>query len=311
MSQSNSSPQMACLRGSAALSQFRIDKIQTQLSLQGANIKHLYAEFRHFIWVENNGADVALSAAQQDTLKQILTYGPTLQVEDPQGELLVVIPRIGTISPWASRATDIVQHCGLETVRRVERGIAYFVQTKNGEKLTQEERKRLLPLIHDRMTETVITSLDDAAKLYHADAPKPLSTVDILQGGKQALAKANSDMGLALSPDEVDYLFGNFTKIQRNPTDVELMMFAQANSEHCRHKIFNADWVIDGAQQEMSLFGMIRNTHKLNPGSTVVAYSDNSSIVAGQNSGEKTKRFYPRENGAYSFLPQNEVLLQD
>jgi phosphoribosylformylglycinamidine synthase len=299
MTQSKAHTQMVCLRGSAALSQFRIEKIQSQLSQNVENITHIYAEFRHFIW-----ADAALSDAQHSTLKQILTYGPTLQAEDPQGELLLVIPRIGTISPWASRATDIVKHCGLEAVQRVERGIAYFVQTKNGEKLTQNERKQLLPLIHDRMTEMVFASLDDAAKLYHTDAPKPLSTVDILQGGKQALVKANSDMGLALSPDEVDYLFDNFTKIQRNPTDVELMMFAQANSEHCRHKIFNADWVIDGAQQEISLFGMIRNTHKLNPGSTVVAYSDNSSIVEGQHSGEKTKRFYPRENGAYSFIEE-------
>lgn len=299
MNQSKAHTQMACLRGSAALSQFRIEKIQSQLSQKATNITHIYAEFRHFFW-----ADVALSDAQQNTLKQILTYGPTMQAEDPQGELLIVIPRIGTISPWASRATDIVKHCGLEAVQRVERGIAYFVQTKNGEKLTQDERKQLLPLIHDRMTEMVFASLEDAAKLYHADAPKPLSTVDILQGGKQALVNANSDMGLALSPDEVDYLFDNFTKIQRNPTDVELMMFAQANSEHCRHKIFNADWVIDGAQQEFSLFGMIRNTHKLNPGSTVVAYSDNSSIVEGQLSGEKTKRFYPRENGAYSFIDE-------
>ena len=299
MTQSKAHTQMACLRGSAALSQFRLEKIQSQLSQKAASITHIYAEFRHFVW-----ADIALDEAQQNTLKQILTYGPSLQAEDPKGELLLVIPRIGTISPWASRATDIVKHCGLEAVQRVERGIAYFVQTKNGEKLTQEERQQLLPLIHDRMTEMVFASLDDAAKLYHADAPKPLSTVDILQGGKQALVKANSDMGLALSPDEVDYLFDNFTKIQRNPTDVELMMFAQANSEHCRHKIFNADWVIDGAQQEFSLFGMIRNTHKLNPGSTVVAYSDNSSIVEGQNSGEKTKRFYPRENGAYGFIEE-------
>jgi phosphoribosylformylglycinamidine synthase len=290
---------MACLRGSAALSQFRIEKIQSQLSQNDANIKHFYAEFRHFIWT-----DAVLSDAQHSTLKQILTYGPTMQAEDPQGELLLVIPRIGTISPWASRATDIVKHCGLEAVQRVERGVAYFVQTKNGEKLTQNERKQLLPLIHDRMTEMVFASLDEATKLYHADVPRPLSTVDILHCGKQALEQANSDMGLALSPDEVDYLFDNFTKIQRNPTDVELMMFAQANSEHCRHKIFNADWVIDGAQQEFSLFGMIRNTHKLNPGSTVVAYSDNSSIVEGQNSREKTKRFYPRENGAYSFIEE-------
>jgi len=154
------------------------------------------------------------------------------------------------------------------------------------------------------MTEGVFANLQDAEKLYHTDSPAPLTSVDILQGGKVALVKANAEMGLALSPDEVDYLYDNFSKIKRNPTDVELMMFAQANSEHCRHKIFNADWVIDGQVQDMSLFAMIRNTHKLNPGSTVVAYSDNSSIVAGQAAGVTTKRFYPTADGAYSYVDE-------
>ena len=301
MSQSTPSTQMLRLRGSAALSPFRLEKIQKNLAAS-PNIGHIYAEFWHFAWLETNSVNGTLENSQQETLKQILTYGPAMQAEEAKGELLLAIPRIGTISPWASRATDIVQHCGLENIQRVERGIAYYVQTKNGAPLTLDERNALLPLIHDRMTEGVVASLDDAAKLYHADAPKPLSTVDILQGGKAALVQANNEMGLALSPDEVDYLFDNFSKIKRNPTDVELMMFAQANSEHCRHKIFNADWVIDGAQQELSLFGMIRNTHKLNPGNTVVAYSDNSSIVAGQES--STKRFYPTKDGAYGYTAE-------
>lgn len=300
MSQSNSNLQMISLRGSAALSPFRIEKIQNRLSEICPNIGHVYAEFRHFSWV-----DGVLSAQQENTLKQILTYGPNLQAEEPVGELILVLPRVGTISPWASRATDIVQHCGLQEIHRVERGIAYYVQTQNGQPLTAHERQLLLPLIHDRMTESVFADMQDAAKLYHTDTPKPLSTVDLLTGGKAALNQANSDMGLALSPDEVDYLFDNYTKMQRNPTDVELMMFAQANSEHCRHKIFNADWIIDGAQQEMSLFAMIRNTHKLHPGKTVVAYSDNSSIVAGQQANEPTKRFYPAENGAYRFIEED------
>ncbi len=293
-------PQMISLRGSAALSPFRIEKIQKSLEAACPNIGHLYAEFWHFSWVEG-----ALSAQHEGTLKQILTYGPSLQAEDAVGELILVLPRVGTISPWASRATDIVQHCGLPEVLRVERGIAYYVQTRNGQALTAVERQQLLPLIHDRMTESVFADMQDAAKLYHTDSPVPLSTVDMLQGGKAALNLANSDMGLALSPDEVDYLFDNFTRMQRNPTNVELMMFAQANSEHCRHKIFNADWVIDGEQQELSLFGMIRNTHKLNPGATVVAYSDNASIVAGQKAGEPTKRFYPDGNGAYRFIEED------
>lgn len=297
--QSKSHSQMICLRGSAALSQFRIEKIQEKLAQNYTNIKHLYAEFRHFIWIETE-----LDSGKQNTLKQILTYGPTLQVEDPQGEFFLTLPRVGTISPWASRATDIVHHCGLPEIKRVERGIAYYVQTKNGQPLTAIERQHILPLIHDRMTETVFANLDDAEKLYHTDTPAPLCTVDLLKNGKTELEKANSELGLALSPDEVDYLYDNFCKIGRNPTDVELMMFAQANSEHCRHKIFNADWIIDGEEQAMSLFAMIRNTHKLNPGNTVVAYSDNSSIVATSKSGEATKRFYPTTDGAYRYTEE-------
>jgi phosphoribosylformylglycinamidine synthase len=283
------------LRGSAALSQFRLDKLYISLKNSAPSITHIYAEFVHFAFSEKT-----LSETQQNTLKQILTYGPHANIEAPAGELFLVIPRIGTISPWASRATDIANNCGLANVLRLERGIAYFISTSTGAPLSDAEKNSLKTQIHDRMTEQVFGDLNDAQKLYHSAQPAPLSTIDILQGGKSALEKANNDMGLALSPDEVDYLLENFTKIGRNPTDVELMMFAQANSEHCRHKIFNADWVIDGEAQDISLFGMIRNTHKLNPGHTVVAYSDNSSIVAGQ----KTKRFYP-QNGQYGFVEED------
>lgn len=278
------------LRGSPALSQFRLDKLFTALQSKAPNIQHIYAEFIHFSFSQE-----ALKTNEQSTLEQILTYGPNGQKEVPTGALFLVIPRIGTISPWASRATDIANNCGLSNLLRLERGVAYYVTTKDGKALALTEKKALIAAIQDRMTETVINKLQEAKRLYHHADPKPLSTVDILQGGKTALEAANNDMGLALSPDEIDYLVENYIKMDRNPTDVELMMFAQANSEHCRHKIFNADWVIDGVQQEISLFGMIRNTHKLNPGHTVVAYSDNSSIVAGQ----KTKRFYPTSDNVY------------
>ncbi len=301
MTQSNANFQMLSLPGSAALSPFRIEKIQKTLSEVCPNITHLYAQFWHFVWLNQSDS---LSALQQETLKQILTYGPSLQTEAPTGSYFLVLPRIGTISPWASRATDIVRHCGLPQVQRVERGVAYYLQTKNGQPLTETERLAVLPVIHDRMTEGVFAQLQDAEKLYHTDSPAPLCTVDILQGGKAALQTANAELGLALSADEVDYLYENFSKIKRNPTDVELMMFAQANSEHCRHKIFNADWVIDGQVQDRSLFAMIRNTHQLNPGGTVVAYSDNSSIVAGQAAGVTTKRFYPSADGAYRYIDE-------
>ncbi len=281
------------LRGSAALSQFRLDKLYSTLQQTAPGIAHIATEFVHFAFSEQ-----ALDSTTKNTLQQILTYGPKAGHETPQGELFLVIPRIGTISPWASRATDIAHNCGLHNLLRLERGIAYYVTTHSGQPLSTAEKQALRIAIHDRMTETIVPSLTDAEKLYHHADPKPLSSVDILAGGKAALEAANSDMGLALSPDEVDYLLENYIKMGRNPTDVELMMFAQANSEHCRHKIFNADWVIDGVQQELSLFNMIRNTHKLNPGSTVVAYSDNSSIVQGQ----KTKRFYPAADHSYQFV---------
>jgi phosphoribosylformylglycinamidine synthase len=295
------STQFLSLRGSPALSQFRLEKLYVSLKKNAPSISHIYAEFVHFAF-----STAALSDAQHNILKQILTYGPKANIEKPTGESFLVIPRIGTISPWASRATDIAKNCGLNKLFRLERGIAYYVTTPDEKPLSDTDKTLLKAHIHDRMTEMVLSHLDDAKKLYHSAKPAPLSTVNILQGGKEALNKANSEMGLALSPDEVDYLVENFSKIGRNPTDVELMMFAQANSEHCRHKIFNADWVIDGVAQDNSLFGMIRNTHKLNPGNTVVAYSDNSSIIAFANSttgvqDQKTKRFYPKDNGEYQF----------
>lgn len=286
-------PNMLSIRGSAALSTFRLEKILRTVQQAMPRISHIYAEFWHFAWEKT-----PLSDTQLDTLKQILTYGRKMQAETPSGQLFLVIPRPGTISPWASRATDIAHHCGLDNLHRIERGIVYTLSTKDGKSLTEDEKNVVKKAIHDRMTEAVYPHLQDAQKLYHRAEPTPLSMVDILSDGKTALEQANLDMGLALSSDEVDYLFENFIRIGRNPTDVELMMFAQANSEHCRHKIFNANWVIDGVAQAQSLFGMIRNTHKLNPGKTVVAYTDNASIVQG----ELTQRFYPQSDGSYAYV---------
>jgi len=291
---------MLRIRGSAALSSFRLDKILTALKPAVPRISHLYAEFWHFIWSEGE-----LNTSQQASLAKILTYGPKMAEETPRGELFLVIPRPGTISPWSSRATDIARHCGLEVVTRLERGVVYYVTTSDGKPLSANEKQSLTALIHDRMTEAVFTTLDDAEKLVETTEPQPLAHIDILNGGRPALEAANMQLGLALSADELDYLVDNFTRIKRNPTDVELMMFAQANSEHCRHKIFNADWVIDGVAQTKSLFGMIRNTHKLHPGKTVVAYSDNASVVQGG----MTRRFYPRADGSYGYTEQDTHFL--
>jgi phosphoribosylformylglycinamidine synthase len=275
------------LPGGAALSQFRLDKLALALT----DYDCISAQFWHF-------AETAtpLSAAELNTLNSLLTYG-TPAPDHTAGTLMLTVPRPGTISPWSSKATDIARHCGLEGISRIERGTAYYFARRDGATITTADLAVIAPHIHDRMTEIILGELDGAQALFRHLPPKPLTTVDILGGGKEALAQANQDMGLALSADEIDYLVANFTRIGRNPTDVELMMFAQANSEHCRHKIFNATWVIDGEMQPHTLFGMIRETHARHPEGTVVAYSDNSSVIEGAD----IARFYPSNDGSYGY----------
>ncbi len=272
------------LRGSAALSPFRLERLMGRLRAALPAIESVHAEYRHFAAVRGE-----LSVTDRQVLERLLTYGPKRAGAAPQGELLLVVPRLGTLSPWSTKATDIAQHCALKNVRRLERGIAWFVRKRGGAALDAGERQQVAALIHDRMTESVLTSFEAAAALFREEPPAPLNVADVLKGGRAALEAANRQLGLALAPDEIDYLVENFTRIGRNPTDVELMMFAQANSEHCRHKIFNADWVIDGKRMEHSLFAMIRNTHALNPAGTLVAYKDNASVIQGNRCG----RFFP------------------
>ncbi len=272
------------LRGSAALSPFRQERLMGRLRTALPLIESVYAEYRHFAALTQE-----LGAPELAVLERLLTYGPKLESRAPQGDLLLVVPRLGTISPWSTKATDIAQHCTLNKVRRLERGVAWFVRKRDGTALAPGERGQVAALIHDRMTESVLAGFDAAAGLFRAESPVPLATVDVLGGGRDALVSANQQLGLALAPDEIDYLVENFTRIGRNPTDVELMMFAQANSEHCRHKIFNADWIIDGKRMPHSLFAMIRNTHALSPAGTLVAYKDNSSVIQGSRSA----RFFP------------------
>ncbi|TSA52399.1 MAG: phosphoribosylformylglycinamidine synthase [Nitrosomonadaceae bacterium] len=289
---------MLRLRGGSALSPFRLEKLTAALKTAAPQVSHIYAEYWHFCAAERD-----LRPDENAILAKLLTYGAAQQGEKPAGELLLVLPRPGTISPWSSKATDIARHCGLAAVGRLERGVVFYVQTTS--ELAAAARAALLALIHDRMTEAVFSSFDDAEKLFRHYAPAPLHTVDVLAGRMAALQRANSDMGLALSPDEIEYLAANFGRIGRNPTDVELMMFAQANSEHCRHKIFNADWVIDGKPQPHSLFAMIRNTHQQHPQGTVVAYADNSSIIEGA----KVARFYPGKDHAYGHAEEQTHIL--
>ncbi|HKU71553.1 MAG TPA: phosphoribosylformylglycinamidine synthase, partial [Burkholderiales bacterium] len=280
------------LRGRNALSAFRANKLSQSVTSAVSRVGSVQAEFWHFAQVSR-----ALSKDESARFERVLTYGPGAEKVDAQGDLFLAVPRLGTISPWSSKATEIARQCGLEAVERVERGTAYWVKTRDGKALTAAEREALAPLLHDRMTETVLGSLDDATRLFEHIKPVALAAVDILKGGVAALKRANIDMGLALSEDEIDYLFEHFTRAGRNPTDVELMMFAQANSEHCRHKIFNASWVVDGKPQDSSLFGMIRTTHQKSPKGTVVAYSDNAAIMEGAS----VARFYPGKGGEYHF----------
>jgi phosphoribosylformylglycinamidine synthase len=283
------------LIGKAALSSFRLDKLRIALAATKSGVT--LEDTRHCYFIELS-AD--LSADEAILLNRLLGLdkGAGEPASACSAQTLLVVPRLGTISPWSSKATDIARHCALPQVKRIERGVLYYLKNKNGRHLTDAEKKAVLPLLHDRMTESVIAEVTGVLeRIFTHGTPQPLSSVDILAGGNAALEVANRDLGLALSADEIDYLVANFTKLKRNPTDVELMMFAQANSEHCRHKIFNADWIIDDEQQAISLFGMIRNTHKLHPEGTVVAYSDNSSVIEGA----EIDRFYPRKDGGYAY----------
>lgn len=268
------------LRGAPALSHFRLTKLLEQLQARVPQVTGVYAEFVHLADIDGE-----LTDSELDVLKRLLTYGPKLAVEQPEGEVFVVVPRFGTISPWSSKATDIAHNCGLQKIKRVERGVVYYVAGS----LDAVARQVVLSVVHDRMTEAVLADVNEAAPLFERADPKPLASVDILAGGRDALVEANQRLGLALADDEIDYLLENFTQMERNPNDVELMMFAQANSEHCRHKIFNADWTIDGESQDKSLFAMIRNTTNSSGEGVLSAYSDNSAVIEGSRAG----RFFP------------------
>ena len=266
---------MLRLRGCSVLSAFRLNKLLISVREQVPAVTAIHTEFMHFAWLEQK-----LSANQTSVLERLLSYGSVAEESLPSGQLLLVVPRPGTISPWSSKATDIAHNCGLSQLQRLERGKAFYIQTAD-QSLTEAELNKLKGLLHDRMVESVYPSLDDAVNLFSQAEPAPMSSVDILGGGSEALVSANTALGLALSDDEIDYLVENFSVMQRNPTDVELMMFAQANSEHCRHKIFNADWIIDGEEQDRSLFAMIRNTHELHAEGVLSAYHDNAAVMTG------------------------------
>ena len=288
---------MLTLRGAPALSAFRTQKLLQTLQQAVPAVTGVYAEFAHF-------ADVSadLSEQEQAVLAQLLTYGPKIEAHEPQGTLQLAVPRPGTISPWSSKATDIAHNSGLDKIKRLERGVAYYLE---GE-LDQEDLQAAAALLHDRMVEVIFPSLEGAAVLFEQQEPAPMTQVDVLGGGRPALEKANVELGLALADDEIDYLVESFQNLERNPNDVELMMFAQANSEHCRHKIFNASWTLDGEDQDLSLFKMIKNTYEQGGEEVLSAYADNAAVVVGSKAG----RFYPdSETKTYGYSQENIHLL--
>ena len=265
-------PRILQLRGPRAASEFRLAKLVASLQKIDPGVRSAAAGFWHFAELEGE-----LSGAQQALLERLLAYGDP--APEARGHAYLVVPRLGTISPWSSKATDIAHNCGLVAVRRLERGTMYMIAS---------ERPGIAALLHDRMTETVLGSLQEAERLFAHVPPRPLGRIEDIRA-------ANSALGLALSDEEIDYLERAYRELGRGPTDAELTMFAQANSEHCRHKIFNADWVVDGKPQPQSLFAMIRSTHAANPQGTVVAYADNAAIMEGR----EAQRFFPDAAGTY------------
>ena len=288
------------LRGVTALSDFRVEKLLQKAAALGLPEVKLKSEFWYFV-----GSEKALDAATVEKLQALLAAQSVKETPEAREglHLFLVTPRLGTISPWASKATNIAENCGLEGIERIERGMAVWLEGR----LNDEQKQQWAALLHDRMTESVLPDFQSAEKLFAAHEDQSFDTVDVLGGGRAALEAADKNMGLALSSDEMDYLVENYRALNRNPSDVELMMFAQANSEHCRHKIFNADFILNGEKQPKSLFRMIRDTHEASPQGTVVAYKDNSSVIEGA----QIERFYPNadQGQAYGFHKENTHII--
>jgi len=273
---------MIILRGAPSHSEFRLQKLVAELSSADLPVQGVYAEFLHVAEVSE-----LLTSEEQSVLEKLLTYGPKLEGHNPQGLLRVVAPHPGTLSPWSSKATDIAHICGLTRVNRIERAVAFWIDLAGAE-LDASQLKTLDSKLHDRMTQAVFGSNEELSILFRHEEPKPFSSVPVISRGREALVEANRTLGLALAEDEIDYLVENFQKLGRDPNDIELMMFAQANSEHCRHKIFNASWEIDGEAKDKSLFKMIKNTFEMRSEGILSAYKDNAAVFEGN----RANRFF-------------------
>ena len=283
--------------GIQALRKFKVNSLNQRIKALIPDLELTGTEYIHFIESEKN-----LSQSNKKILHKLLNYSPKVNLKNSKYKV-TIIPRIGTISPWSSKASDICKICGLSVISRVERGINYhFDRTINANELVT-----ILELVMDKMTESHLNNINDSDLLFKKLMPNEFNTIDLLVKGKSAITEANSELGLALSQSEINYLFESFVAIGRNPRDIELMMFAQANSEHCRHKIFNADWTIDSEKQAISLFGMIKNTYKQNPEGLLSVYSDNSAVMNGYSS----SYFEANEKGVYqSSIGEKAVLMK-
>ena len=311
----SATPTMLILRGSPALSQFRLQKLLQDLAAAGLPVHAISAEFVHLVDLAGPEASrgervgpacgeaaesAALTAVEHGILEKLLTYGPSRAAAEVKGILQIVAPRPGTISPWSSKATDIAHTCALANVKRIERVIAYTIDIEPGPLAIGDLRLAIAERLHDRMTQVVFDDLAACTALFRQEPPRQMISVPVLAEGRAALVAANRALGLALADDEIDYLVKNFVALGRDPNDIELMMFAQANSEHCRHKIFNATWEIDGAPRDRSLFQMIKNTYQLHRDGILSAYTDNAAVLAGTRGGRffvdpKTNEYVTRE----------------
>jgi phosphoribosylformylglycinamidine synthase len=252
---------MFSLLGAPALSQFRLDKLLQSLQAQDGRVRALASRLIHFV-----DAARPPDESELELLGKLLTYGPRSHLQAERGRRVLVTPRLGTVSPWSSKASDIAKVCGLDCVRRLERGVVYFLDA--AEPLEEAALRSVGALLHDRMTESLWLDPDEP-DLFSVHTPRPLRVVRLGRDGRAALARANAQWGLALSSDEIDYLVDSYGKLGRDPTDAELVMFAQANSEHCRHKIFNAGFIVDGRPMSSTLFAMIRATYAANSAGAV------------------------------------------
>ncbi|AJI73500.1 phosphoribosylformylglycinamidine synthase [Francisella tularensis subsp. novicida GA99-3548] len=280
--------------GLSALSPFKREKILAAAKKISNKVESVSAQYIHVTELESE-----LNSEQERIVKSLLNYNREYGVAQPMGHTFIIAPRVGTISPWSSKATDIIKNTGIKAVKRIERAILFGVEGQ----VSASELKQIQDIVHDRMVEEVFSCKDDLHRLFSVTAPKELEFVNVLEKGTQAIKEADKKLGLALSEQEIEYLADEYTKLGRNPTDTELYMFAQANSEHCRHKIFNAKWTIDGQEQDKSLFKMIRNTTEKSPQGVLSAYKDNAAVIEGATA----QRFYPNtQTGVYSFN-QEEV----